>query len=123
MTTKLKPNIKKLWINALRSNTYEQGHSVLHNQIDNTFCCLGVLCDIHRKVSKKGKSEWKTRNSYSGTTYKGSCSTLPSTVSTWAFEKNPRAIPIIPTKGSLARLNDEDKLSFTQIADLIERHL
>ena len=122
MTTKLKPAIKKLWVNALRSNNYKQGQRLLHQPEDNTFCCLGVLCDIHRKVSKKGKSEWKAKTNTANTSYKGASATLPLIVATWAFQQEPKAIPYIPSKGSLAKLNDEDKLSFTQIADLIERY-
>jgi len=44
--------IIKEWIEALRSGEYQQGkHSLKVN--DDTYCCLGVLCD---KVKPK---EWK----------------------------------------------------------------
>lgn len=36
--------IKKRWIDALRSGEYKQGHYRL--RLDNQFCCLGVLCDL-----------------------------------------------------------------------------
>lgn len=39
------------WAKALRSGKYKQGKYALKN-MDNTFCCLGVLCDI------SGKGEW-----------------------------------------------------------------
>lgn len=42
MTT-LGPNQTR-WIEALRSNQYQQGREYLHNQ--DSFCCLGVACAI-----------------------------------------------------------------------------
>lgn len=38
------------WLEALRSGKYIQGVSKLRNR-DNTFCCLGVLCDINQDKS------------------------------------------------------------------------
>lgn len=34
------------WINALKSGNYVQGQRFLWNENKNTYCCLGVLCDI-----------------------------------------------------------------------------
>lgn len=42
-------DIKKLWIAALLSGEYTQGRKVLRGA-DDTYCCLGVLCDLHRKA-------------------------------------------------------------------------
>lgn len=33
------------WVKALRSGKYKQGKGNLRNS-DDTYCCLGVLCDI-----------------------------------------------------------------------------
>jgi hypothetical protein len=44
------PELKKKWVEALRSGKYEQTKECLHN--DDGYCCLGVLADI------KGV-EWK----------------------------------------------------------------
>jgi len=35
------------WIRALRSGKYVQGTGALH-RTSNTFCCLGVACDLER---------------------------------------------------------------------------
>lgn len=43
----MKPEIKEMWVKALRSGEYEQGTHQLVG--DNKYCCLGVLCDIARK--------------------------------------------------------------------------
>jgi hypothetical protein len=37
--------IKKAWIEALRSGRYKQGMHQLRT-VENEFCCWGVLCDI-----------------------------------------------------------------------------
>lgn len=43
--------IKKLWVEALRSGDYKQGHYILKNIVENQeeFCCLGVLSDLYFK--------------------------------------------------------------------------
>lgn len=45
--------IKEKWVEALRSGKYKQCQTRL--RIDNSFCCLGVLCDI------SGMGKWKAR--------------------------------------------------------------
>lgn len=39
------PKQAQRWANALRSGKYFQGRGRL--RVGNTFCCLGVLCDIN----------------------------------------------------------------------------
>lgn len=38
--------LRKKWVDALRSGKYKQGTGCLRNT-SNHFCCLGVLCDIY----------------------------------------------------------------------------
>lgn len=45
--------IKQLWLDALRSGNYEQGMGRLRT--GDSFCCLGVLCDLHRKETGAGR--------------------------------------------------------------------
>ena len=75
--------IKKLWLEALRSGEYKQGQDKLKRN-DNSFCCLGVLCDLHRKETQ-GK-DWDNSNCYYGED-----NYLPPSVQDWAelFEYNP----------------------------------
>ena len=42
--------VKGQWTTALRSGEYEQGNGVLRT-IDNTYCCLGVLCELAVKAN------------------------------------------------------------------------
>lgn len=53
---KFTEKVKKQWIKALKSGKYKQGFITLHNQKDDTFCCLGVLGDIHPKLSNASSS-------------------------------------------------------------------
>lgn len=42
----MKPEVKKLWLEALRSGAYKQGFGGLRIAEKDTYCCLGVLCDV-----------------------------------------------------------------------------
>jgi hypothetical protein len=46
---------KQEWINALRSGRYEQGSGSL--RVGDTFCCLGVLCDLTSSGAWELRSE------------------------------------------------------------------
>ena len=101
--------IKKLWVAALRSGKYKQGHGGLRD--GDRFCCLGVLCDIHAK-------ETGTQWSVSGC-YQGLVGFVPLKVMTWAeVSSSPHAGNL-----SLVNANDDRRLSFKKIAALIKEHL
>lgn len=42
----MKKEIADRWVAALRSGKYKQGKGELHDKVNNTYCCLGVLCEI-----------------------------------------------------------------------------
>ena len=89
----MNPEIKKRWIDALKSGDYKQGTESLC--CNDSFCCLGVLCDLYIQDTKNG--EWF---SYSVDEYKDTYETkfairneesniiegeiLPSIVADWA---------------------------------------
>ncbi len=52
--------IKAKWVEALRSGEYKQGKGVLRgsDMTKPTYCCLGVLCDVYKRHTGRGK--WKT---------------------------------------------------------------
>lgn len=99
------------WVAALRSGKYKQGQDQLRPTKD-TFCCLGVLCDLHRK--ERG-GRWTTLDGY---WYSGAASVLPWKVTAWAGL--PGDNPKVEGGGRLGFYNDSGK-SFKEIADLIER--
>lgn len=45
MTQQLGPNQTK-WLAALRSGQYKQGKGLLHSLPDDSYCCLGVACEV-----------------------------------------------------------------------------
>lgn len=151
--TQMNPDIKALWLEALRSGEYKQGVGVLHNETEDTYCCLGVLCDV---AIKQGVNvETTTLERHGGldderevTAYgdEAEYQILPTAVKAWAgmTDSNPsvRIEPSDPdypdaddldadgkVEASLAELNDGDasyidhRFSFAEIADVIEASL
>ncbi len=107
--------IKRAWIAALRSGEYRQGQTELHNVEKNTFCCLGVLCDLHMRATSAGS--WGDFG-----VYLGECATLPSAVVDWAGvpDYNPN---VEDGRGEcIAEVNDNGA-TFEEIADIIEAQL
>jgi hypothetical protein len=107
-------DIKAKWISALRSGEYEKGTERL--KLDNTFCCLGVLCDIH---SKEKGIEWVDDGIYIE-----SRSFLPVPVIEWSgvIKGNPILLSKDLNIRTLSSLNDSGS-TFLEIADLIEAQL
>jgi hypothetical protein len=114
----MKPEIKKLWVDALRSGEYKQGQNAL--RINDHFCCLGVLCDLH---CKETAGTWED-SGYGESTYKKSGTMLPSAVMKWAgLSKNyGRMVKVGRYKDTLPELNDGGA-SFIDIAAAIEEQL
>ena len=133
ITTKMNPEIKAMWIDALRSSEYEQGAGHLHTGYINGkeyFCCLGVLCDIAIKngvvldveiqSSDGGAVRWM---------YNGCTEYLPLAVAEWAGITTQGWFDLVLSpdgekeiaRQTLAELNDEG-YSFGEIAEEIEAH-
>lgn len=98
---KMDPLLKKRWINALRSQRYQQGHWCLKS-LDKKYCCLGVLADVIDPTAWIGN-----RNEFS---WKGDMLSLP------------RDILSNETQLELIGMND-NYVSFSKIADWIEANL
>lgn len=141
--------VKKLWVEALRSGKYKQGKGSLRrvpsrsNDVDK-FCCLGVLCDLHSKAfpDTGRQSQWSQWGQYDFVD-----AYLPNTVKKWAcltsdggfpdeiqeavrndiLSKYPSANQYMISSAehgiSLLGVNDATDVGFTGIADLIEKHL
>lgn len=138
MPDKMNPEVKAMWLDALRSGEYEQTFSRLRDE--KGYCCLGVLCDLHAQTTggEWNMTElWKLR-------YLGEGATLPALVEQWAGLDNDN--PIIGTHEVIgavvdeygyetnetgthtevllaAEANDELDWTFEQIADAIEENL
>lgn len=119
--------IKKVWVEALRSGEYKQGFRMLNNLgEDGGYCCLGVLCELYRKTpaGKDLKATPQMTHTTKRMKYGESDEEiyLPIEVMRWADleEKNPSVGGI-----SLADLNDgsgiaEYEHTFKEIASIIE---
>jgi hypothetical protein len=129
------PELKKEWVEALRSGRYKQGKNTLRTK-DDEYCCLGVLCDI---AAQKGLGSWHDEPGgwYFQVSSDGSqgIALPPTGVARWAFqpvdpedEAFPIDNPVVPVEGtalrsSLAELNDEEDYTFSKIADVVEKYL
>lgn len=113
----MKKRVKKMWIKALRSGEFEQAFLGLRDleSGDVRYCCLGVLCELHRAHSKDPQ-RWRDDS------YAGMCGTLPAEVMDWAGldDDNP-SVPL-GQGNTLAGLNDDGK-DFNYIAGVIETYL
>lgn len=128
------PQVKELWVNALRSGKYQQTTGKL--KTSKGFCCLGVLTDLYLKEKNQ---EWDCiTDSDTDTHYyriEEKEDLLPASVKDWAglYSISPQVMvenesyhpehdmeKEIPA--DLAELND-DGLSFNEIANLIETQL
>lgn len=109
----MNPEIKTKWVAALRSGEFEQGHRQLRK--GNTFCCLGVLCELYRRET--GDGTWENNH------FLRISDVLPSRVSIWAglSESNP-TVEGITCDTSLAERNDAG-VTFSEIADIIDSEL
>ena len=110
----MKLEIKKRWLEALRSGEYEQGKDVLRR--NDSFCCLGVLCDI---FAKEGCSKWDEPDDKGVRHIENDKGALPLCVVLWSGIKDGN--PFIDGY-SLSAWNDGGK-SFKEIADIIEKEL
>lgn len=100
--------LKAAWIAALRSGKYEQGNGWLN--AGNKFCCIGVLAEAaiaHHPELQQCKG--LTAN---GAAYFGHSAVLSCEVGLTRQQSS-----------KLMELNDVAKLSFSEIADWIEKNI
>lgn len=92
------PELYRQWAAELRSGRWAQGRFLLHNEETKEYCCLGVLRCIQLE-REPGQSPYTEGDSYgrSGLTY--------------------------AEQFKFTDLNDQQNLTFPQIADYIEREL
>lgn len=111
--TKMDPEQKAKWLEALRSGRYKQGRGALSGI--GGFCCLGVFCDVVDSAGWRpavlGAMAWTTGSGYL---------TTPSTT----FIPRELAYPGLGAlvQSRLAEMNDNGA-SFEEIANWIEKNL
>jgi hypothetical protein len=121
------PEIRKRWVDALRSGEYQQGVGSLRTGGDK-YCCLGVLCEIAvadgviERFDPEANGTFSDKHSY-GVPENKQWSHLPLKVQKWA--NLAASNPMVRRDGwgyPLAHLNDL-KVPFSEIADCIEASL
>lgn len=111
----MKADLKKKWVEALRSGKYIQGRVYLAK--NGKHCCLGVLCEVageaptHVITTDTGEQEKEFRNSI--TSFQAS---LRNELGLSLMEHN-RLINMNDGEGIVAQK------SFSEIADYIEKHI
>jgi hypothetical protein len=122
----MKPEIKTQLIAALRSGDYQQGYGWLNSE--GCHCFGGVLCDL---AVKAGMAKWEPITSepnshlnlfscivFSSVDSKCS-SSVPAKVLEWAdFDQ---MLAYEGSKRDFYDLNDCQRLTFAQFADLLEK--
>lgn len=119
----MKRSVARKWISALRSGAYKKVTGVLKKVGKNqneSFCALGVLCDIYQKEHVRGLPEEPAKDDWG----KNCVSIddekfhLPTRVMKWAGLKT-KTCSIRSENTNIPTLND-DGVSFKEIADIIE---
>lgn len=104
-------DIKRKWVEALRSGEYKQGRQQLRTASDE-FCCLGVLCDV---VGVRWVQDAKLRGYMAETDDDESGLWLPDGLGLGIENLDIE-------EGILAKMNDGGA-SFSEISDYIEAHI
>lgn len=114
----------KLLVSALRSGGYRKGLGTLHDMPSNTWCCLGVACDIARKSGVEIDTSVVCGTERFGNT----SSDLPAVIRDWyGFTTSNPDLELADGGFTTAvRLNDSVSMyggesEFTGIADAFER--
>lgn len=120
MINKMNPQVKEMWVNALRSGDYNQ-QSDGQLVTESGFCCLGVLCDLYIHYGHNHNVDWD--DDY---TFEGESEFPPESVVEWAGlpDNNPTLVYEGEDydENGVANFNDNG-MSFNKIADLIESQL
>lgn len=123
--------IKTKWLEALRSGEYQQGREALLkvHSYGQRYCCLGVLCDLYRKETGRGRWEEPDPTLFDSCSMPfvlGNESThgLPlEEVRAWAeLSSNSPKVEFNGGLHPIDKIND-DGASFEEIANLIETQL
>ena len=106
-------SLRNRWVKALRSGKYTQGQGKLRN-VDNQFCCLGVLADVCDVTWRRLRPN-ELRRHCGFTRWERWGADLPSDHPQFGLSQ--------PQLLALIRLNDDCGWTFKRIAKWIEKHV
>lgn len=122
--TRMNADVRQLWVDALRSGRFQQGHyrlaTVQTDDVTASYCCLGVLCELARDAGVPLTVDERPGSR----TYDGERNYLPAAVLEWAGlrDGNP-AVTWNDRRWSLSVVNDGSRLPFAAIARIVEEQL
>lgn len=126
----MKEEIKKRWVEALRSGEFKQGTGALYNPDTGEHCVLGILCElaVQDGVVQRHDHEHGGPSVYGNLGGDDSDVVVPPEVIEWAGLDS--CIPLVEyfdeeygnTYEAVAEMNDRG-LSFKYIAELIEEDI
>lgn len=111
----MKPELKKRWVDALRSGKYIQDERALNT--GKGFCCLGVACEVFKDDVGLEVRTGTTGEVY----YDGGRHSLPASLqSLLEITMRGTLTTKVGHRKHLTELNDLEKMTFDQIADVID---
>lgn len=121
-TFRMKKEQLTKWLVALRSGKYKQCDSLLHNEVTGGYCCLGVLQvvtdgDIERFPLGGHPRHLPTEKWMKDNGIKNIEFNLSDNIYTYASDFREKATS---STLSASALNDTLKLTFSEIADIME---
>jgi hypothetical protein len=113
-------NIKKYFVEALRSNRFNQSKSgelgFEHQNGNQIHCAMGVLCELATDAGKVEKKVLKEEYTRGMIVYDGIGGFEPDSILEWAEMSHLEA-------STIRRLNDQKRYSFAKIADYVEENM
>lgn len=122
MNDQQKKRLKK-FIAALRSGTYRQGKNSLHiksaDGSSDTFCCLGVAC----QVALKNRVKLNVHEGFATVDYDGQDGYLPDKLVDYygLVHNDPVIVDADGSRMTATTANDSNDYDFNTIADMFER--
>ena len=113
---KIKPAIKELWLEALRSDKYPKDEGQLRSE--KGYCCLGVLCDIVKDEIGRGWTDYLEEYSFMGET-----GDLPETLRNYVVEGSAFEGDFDPLINRNDGAGGTTPFTFQQIANIIEERM
>lgn len=114
-------SMKKKWLDALRSNKYQQGRYFLQRK--GKFCCLGVLCEIAEVPAVLTQDATYTEEIAEGKLYAYDGNTsCPNPILLEKLGLGSTDYSRMEIVDQLTKMNDNGQ-SFEEIADYIEKNL
>lgn len=101
------------WVKDLRSGRYSQTQGHLCDRTG--YCCLGVACLTAERLGLKVEDGWRD-NAEKGFYFKNLEGVTFNTANDEGYD------PVVP-RGACSELNDNEGLTFNEIADEIEENL